>query len=58
MRYSRAYLRHLYLANELSYFRLASMHNLYFMQRLMKEIRESINNGTFMELKGKWLGSI
>jgi queuine tRNA-ribosyltransferase len=54
-RYSRAYLRHLYVANELSYFRLASMHNLHFMLKLMQEIRESINNGTFMELKAEWL---
>jgi tRNA-guanine family transglycosylase len=55
LRYSRAYLRHLYVANELSYFRLASMHNLHFMLRLMQEIRKSIENGTFMELKAKWL---
>ena len=54
-RYIRAYLRHLYLAKELSYFRLASVHNLHFMQKLMREIRKSINNGTFMELKEKWL---
>ena len=54
-RYSRAYLRHLYLAYELSYFRLASVHNLHFMLVLMHEIRRSINNGTFMELKEKWL---
>jgi queuine tRNA-ribosyltransferase len=55
LRYSRAYLRHLYVANELSYFRLASMHNLHFMLKLMQEIRKSIKNGTFMELKAKWL---
>jgi queuine tRNA-ribosyltransferase len=54
-RYSRAYLRHLYVAKELSYFRLASIHNLYFMQRLMEEIREAINSGTFLQLKKKWL---
>jgi tRNA-guanine transglycosylase len=54
-RYSRAYLRHLYVAKELSYFRLASMHNVHFMLRLMEEIRESINNGTFLQLKKKWL---
>lgn len=53
--YSKAYLRHLYLANELSYFRLASLHNLHFMEQLMQEIRESINDRTFMELKERWL---
>jgi queuine tRNA-ribosyltransferase len=55
-RYIRAYLRHLYLANELSYFRLASVHNLHFMQRLLQEIRESISYGTFKDLKERWLG--
>lgn len=54
-RYSRAYLRHLFAAKELSYFRLASIHNLHFMQRLMDEIRESINSGTFLRLKREWL---
>ncbi len=54
-RYSRAYLRHLYAAKELTYFRLASIHNLHFMLRLMEEIRESINSGTFLQLKKKWL---
>lgn len=56
--YSRAYLRHLYDAGELSYFRLASLHNLYFMLRLMEEIRESIRAGNFMKLKDKWLKKI
>ena len=54
-RYSRAYVRHLYTANELSYFRLASMHNLHFMLRLMEQIRASIHNRTFTRLKQKWL---
>ncbi len=54
--YSRAYLRHLFVSNELTYFRLASYHNVYFMLRLMEKIRESIEDGTFYELKKKWLG--
>ncbi len=54
-RYSRAYLRHLYTVNELSYFRLASIHNLHFMLTLMEQIRTSISNGTFTRLKQKWL---
>lgn len=54
-RYSRAYLRHLYAAKELTYFRLASIHNLHFMLSLMEMIRESIKQGTFIELKNKWL---
>jgi tRNA-guanine transglycosylase len=53
--HSRAYLRHLYLANELSYYRLATIHNLHFMLDLMGQIRESIKKGTFLALKKKWL---
>jgi tRNA-guanine family transglycosylase len=53
--YSRAYLRHLYVSRELTYFRMASIHNLHFMFRLLEEIRESIRDGTFIGLKKKWL---
>jgi tRNA-guanine transglycosylase len=53
--YSRAYLRHLYRSGELTYFRLASLHNVYFMLRLSEEIRQSIRQGTFIELKKRWL---
>jgi queuine tRNA-ribosyltransferase/7-cyano-7-deazaguanine tRNA-ribosyltransferase len=56
--YSRAYLRHLFVANELSYFRLASYHNLHFILRLMDRIRESIRKGSFFELKKEWLGYV
>jgi tRNA-guanine transglycosylase len=56
--YSRAYLRHLYVSGELSYFRLATLHNLHFMLRFMEDLRESIRAGTFMELKNKWLRTI
>ncbi len=56
--YSRAYLRHLYVSRELSYFRLATLHNLHFMLRFMEEIRESIRAGTFAEMKEKWLRTI
>jgi queuine tRNA-ribosyltransferase/7-cyano-7-deazaguanine tRNA-ribosyltransferase len=53
--YSRAYLRHLYISGELSYFRLASYHNLYFMLRLMEKIRVSIKKSYFSKLKKEWL---
>lgn len=56
--YTRAYLRHLYVSRELSYFRLATLHNLHFMLRFMEEVRESIRTGTFAELKEKWLRMI
>ena len=53
--FSRAYLRHLYLANELLYFRLASLHNLNFILRLMDRIRDSIKNDYFKKLKKEWI---
>ena len=56
--YSRAYLRHLYVCGELSYFRLATLHNLHFMLRFMEDLRESLRAGTFLELKNKWLRTI
>jgi queuine tRNA-ribosyltransferase len=53
--YSRAYLRHLLVAKEISFHRLASYHNEHFILRLMEQIRESINSGTFLKLKKLWL---
>ena len=38
--YTRGYLRHLYMAKELSYYRLASIHNVRFMVRLTEQMRE------------------
>lgn len=40
--YSRAYLNHLYRADELTYFRLASIHNVRLMVRLSQQIRQAI----------------
>ncbi len=53
--YSRAYVNHLFRAKESAYFRLASMHNIHFMLRLMEKIRNSINDNTFLKLKKEWL---
>ncbi len=44
--YSRAYLHHLYKAAELSYYRLASIHNVRFMIRLTEQLRELIMRGS------------
>ncbi len=49
-RYSAAYLRHLFKANEPLGPRLASLHNLAFYARLMHEIREAIETGTWPAL--------
>lgn len=45
--YSRAYLRHLYLAREISYHRLATIHNITFLMTLMHNIRTAIMQDTF-----------
>ena len=52
--YSRAYIRHLFKSKEYLAYYLTSYHNLHFILNLMKEIRESIKNNTFSELKKKW----
>lgn len=49
--YSKAYLCHLYRAKELTYFRLGTIHNLYYYLNLMKEIRHAILEGKFQEFK-------
>lgn len=49
--YSRGYISHLYRAKELSYFRLASLHNLHYYLNLMKEMRKAILEGKFKEFK-------
>jgi queuine tRNA-ribosyltransferase len=53
--YSRAYIYHLLKTEELLGFNLISYHNVYFMLELMKEIRKSIQEGTFQKLKKEWL---
>ena len=45
--YSRAYLRHLFKSQEMLGLRLAVSHNLYFYNRLMADIRDSLDNGSF-----------
>jgi len=49
--YSRAYLNHLYRAKEITYIRLASIHNLYYYLNLMREVREAIKDGRFDEFR-------
>lgn len=53
--HTKAYLHHLIKINELAYFRLATLHNVHFMLRLMENIRAAINEDKFQELKEKWL---
>ena len=49
--YSRAYISHLFRGRELSYFRLATIHNLHYYLNLMREVREAILEDTFAEYK-------
>ncbi|VAY86397.1 tRNA-guanine transglycosylase [hydrothermal vent metagenome] len=49
--YSRAYLNHLFRAKELTYHRLASLHNLHYYISLMKEMRYAIMNNGFEDFK-------
>ncbi|MEG2584373.1 MAG: tRNA-guanine transglycosylase, partial [Oscillospiraceae bacterium] len=51
--FSRAYLRHLFKAKEMLGMRLAVIHNLYFYNNLMAEIREALDSDTFDEYKRK-----
>lgn len=53
-RYSRAYLRHLFKAEELLAMRLAVTHNLYFYNDLMGRIRAAIDEGSYEEFRGKY----
>lgn len=51
--YSRAFIRHMLKMQEGTGFRLASYHNLYFLQDLMKRAREAIKKGKFKEFRKK-----
>ncbi|MFH1350673.1 MAG: tRNA guanosine(34) transglycosylase Tgt [Pseudomonadota bacterium] len=55
-RYSRAYLRHLFEAKEVSGTRLAAIHNLSFMESLMEEIRTAIREQRFEAICREWMG--
>ena len=55
-RHSRAYIRHLFKADEMLAMRLCVMHNLYFYNTLMERIRDSLQQGKFNELYRKLIG--
>ena len=52
--YSRAYLRHLFKAEEILAMRLAVLHNLYFYNRLMERIREALDAGEFQQFRAAY----
>ena len=49
--YSRAYIRHLFKAREMLAMRLCVLHNLYFYNRLMEQIRDALENGCWRSFK-------
>lgn len=53
-RYSRAYVRHLFKANEMLAMRFSVMHNLYFYNKLMEKIRMSLDNDNFEQFRSKY----
>ena len=53
--YSRAYIRHLLKAKEMLGMRLCVLHNLYFYNTMMEEIREAIEQGRYKEYKAEKL---
>lgn len=53
--YSRSYIRHLFKAKEMLAMRLCVLHNLYFYNKLMQEIRDAIDGDCFEEYKNKKL---
>ncbi|MBQ2847867.1 MAG: tRNA guanosine(34) transglycosylase Tgt [Clostridia bacterium] len=53
--FSRSYIRHLFKSKEMLAMRLCVMHNLYFYNMLMQEIRDAIDNGTFEEYRAKYV---
>lgn len=53
--YTRAYIRHLFKAKEMLAMRLSVLHNLYFYNKLMEEVRAAIDEGRFAEFKAQKL---
>lgn len=57
-RYSRAYIRHLLKAKEMLGMRLCVLHNLYFYNTMMEEIRAALDNGEFTSYKKRKLNGM
>ena len=53
--FSRAYIRHLFVSDEMLGMRLLSLHNVHFLVALMRAARDSIANGEFDAWSRRWL---
>lgn len=56
--HSRAYLRHLFKADEVLALRLAVLHNLWFYNELMAKIREALDQGCFAQFRERYSGKL
>jgi queuine tRNA-ribosyltransferase len=54
-RFSKAYLRHLFVAEEILGLRLLSLHNVHFLVALMRDARAAVQAGTFQGWSREWL---
>ncbi len=57
-RYSRAYIRHLLKAKEMLGMRMCVIHNLYFYNKMMEEIRDALDAGEFKAYKARKLAGM
>ena len=57
-RFSRAYIRHLFKADEVLALRLAVLHNLYFYNELAARIRRALDEGTFADFWARYSGNL
>jgi queuine tRNA-ribosyltransferase len=56
-RFSRAYLRHLYMSKEILYSRLATLHNLHYVVSLVGEARQAIHDGRYAEFAARFFAT-
>jgi queuine tRNA-ribosyltransferase len=54
-RFTRAYIRHLFVSDEMLGLRLLSLHNVHFLVALMRAARDAIDNRTFDAWSQRWL---
>ena len=54
LNYTQAYLHHLFKAGELLGLQLLTAHNIFFMNKLMRYIRQSIDNDNLEEAEKEW----
>ncbi|MGI5840817.1 MAG: tRNA guanosine(34) transglycosylase Tgt [Patescibacteria group bacterium] len=55
-KFDKAYIHHLFKAQELLGYRLMTIHNIAFSIAVTKLVRESLKDGTFLKVKRDWLG--